>query len=351
MNDFPTFEDLGRGLNSVKKTQRYIHIHYPEFEEYILNNFSFVTTWSEKIYCYFNDIKSIPVCTECSKPVKFRGVSYGYSKFCSHKCANSSQSKKNQAITTCLTRYGVENPFQSCEIKNKIKLTCLDKYGVENPMQSEMIKDKMSNIISSDEVQVKTKLTCRERYNADNPSLSNIIKDKIKQTCLARYGAGSYTQSVEGRNKLSNILGSQEIQDKINETKRLNHTFSTSKIEDMFDAYLNERGIQHVRQYKSTLYPFCCDFYLPAYDLYIEIQANWAHGGHPYGAEHDAEKIGCWRSKHTRYYDAAIEIWTQRDVKKRETAKLNNLNYLEIFSNDINECIKQFEDYINKTQL
>ena len=116
----------------------------------------------------------------------------------------------------------------------------------------------------------------------------------------------------------------------------------------MFDTYLNTRGIQHVRQYKSALYPFCCDFYLPAYDLYIEIQASWTHGGHPYDAEHDAEKLEYWRSKHTRYYDAAIETWIQRDVKKRETAKLNKLNYLEIFSNDAGECIKQFEEHIKK---
>ena len=302
-----------------------------------------------------------------------------------YEVENPTQSKtiKNKAKQTCLKKYGVENPLQSAVIRNKYKETCLKKYGVGNPMQSSMIKDKLSSIISSDKVQNNTKQTCLNRYGVEYPSqstevqnkvkstclkkygverytqsakgrdrLSNIlgskeIQDKVKQTCLDRYGVERYTQSTEGRNKLSNILGSQEIQDKINTTKRINYTFSTSKIEDMFDTYLNEHDIQHIRQYKSTLYPFCCDFYLPAYDLYIEIQASWTHGGHPYDAERDAEKLKCWQSKHTRYYDTAIETWTQRDVKKRETAKLNNLNYLEIFSNDINECIKQFEEYIH----
>jgi len=39
-------------------------------------------------------------------------------------------------------------------------------------------------------------------------------------------------------------------------------------------------------------------------------------------------------------------VWTIRDVKKREIAKQNKLNYLEIFSNDINECISQLKQKI-----
>jgi hypothetical protein len=39
-------------------------------------------------------------------------------------------------------------------------------------------------------------------------------------------------------------------------------------------------------------------------------------------------------------YHATIETWTERDVKKREIAKNNKLNYLEIFKfTDINDVI------------
>ena len=48
-------------------------------------------------------------------------------------------------------------------------------------------------------------------------------------------------------------------------------------------------------------------------------------------------------------YEKAINIWTVKDVLKREIAKLNNLNYLEIFSIDLQKAIDIFENYINKS--
>ena len=47
------------------------------------------------------------------------------------------------------------------------------------------------------------------------------------------------------------------------------------------------------------------------------------------------------------YYNSAIKIWSISDVEKRNTAKQNNLNYLEIFSCDLNECIQLFEQKVN----
>ena len=52
------------------------------------------------------------------------------------------------------------------------------------------------------------------------------------------------------------------------------------------------------------------------------------------------------KSKTSKYYKNAIEVWTRRDVKKRETAKANNINYLEVFSNDPGEVYIEICDYI-----
>ena len=49
------------------------------------------------------------------------------------------------------------------------------------------------------------------------------------------------------------------------------------------------------------------------------------------------------------HYEKAINIWTVKDVLKREIAKQNNLNYLEIFSIDLQKAIDIFENYINKS--
>ena len=52
------------------------------------------------------------------------------------------------------------------------------------------------------------------------------------------------------------------------------------------------------------------------------------------------------KSKNTKYYNVAIEVWAKRDVNKRNVAKENKLNYLEIFTKNLNEAIKIFEDLI-----
>lgn len=40
--------------------------------------------------------------------------------------------------------------------------------------------------------------------------------------------------------------------------------------------------------------------------------------------------------------------WTDRDVKKRNIAKQNHLNYLEIFSTDIDVCVEQIKTKISE---
>ena len=90
-------------------------------------------------------------------------------------------------------------------------------------------------------------------------------------------------------------------------------------------------------------YPFACDFYIPSLDLFIECQYAMFHNKRPYlGNEDDlkeieiikekAEKRKQITGKNKSRYDALIEIWTKHDVLKRNTAKQNNLNYLEFFT-------------------
>ena len=46
------------------------------------------------------------------------------------------------------------------------------------------------------------------------------------------------------------------------------------------------------------------------------------------------------------YYDTAIQNWINKDVKKRNVAWDNKLNYLEIFSKKGKEAIEAFEKYL-----
>lgn len=51
----------------------------------------------------------------------------------------------------------------------------------------------------------------------------------------------------------------------------------------------------------------------------------------------DLDRLNLWKSKgeSSKYYIAAIKVWTITDVKKRKKAKDNNLNYIELFGNKI----------------
>ena len=84
--------------------------------------------------------------------------------------------------------------------------------------------------------------------------------------------------------------------------------------------------------------------------MFIEIQGNWTHGKHPFNKndKDDLNIVEKWKSKKSKYYNKAIHDWTVRDVIKRQIAKENGLNYIEIFSNDIEIVIEQFKKYILK---
>jgi hypothetical protein len=95
-----------------------------------------------------------------------------YGAFCK-KCTkiNQQMNMKN----TNIKKYGVENLFQSKEIKEKIKLTNLKKYGVENPTYSK-------------EIRQKTMKKCLEKYGLEHTcKLNNVIK-KRKEAILNKYG-------------------------------------------------------------------------------------------------------------------------------------------------------------------
>lgn len=107
----------------------------------------------------------------------------GYCDICTIN--NKNMKYKN----TCLQKYGVENLFNSTDIKNKIKITNLTKYGVEYSTQSEIVKNK-------------SKQTCLKNYGVEHSMQSEIVKNKSKQTCLNKYGVEHQMLLLETHNKI-----------------------------------------------------------------------------------------------------------------------------------------------------
>lgn len=90
-----------------------------------------------------------------------------------------------------------------------------------------------------------------------------------------------------------------------------------------------------LNNYVSDVYPFRCDYYIPFRDLYIELNAHWSHGGHWY-TEMDTDIIVDWFKKSNFFRNAAV-TFSVRDVEKRETARLHNLNYIVFWKSDLSD--------------
>lgn len=302
---------------------------------------------------------------------------------------------------TCLDKYGTEWASQSEGVKDKIKQVNLEKYGAENIYASEYGKQRIKETNlkkygveyswQADEVKEKIKQTNIERYGSEYATRSPIVQERIKKTNLEKYGVENVRQNEDIKKKIKqtqellyggvgfqsdttlekiqqtslerygNIIPMRATQDSLPEdsdvdilpvdklfnTKKKNHTFNTSKIEKELAVKLKEIYPDLKTQYKSDVYPFACDFYIPSLDLYIEYNGTWTHGGHFFDKNNkdDIRTVEFWRSKNTRYYDNAITTWTIKDILKLETAIKNNLNYIVWFNEE------QANDWIHKIRV
>lgn len=203
---------------------------------------------------------------------------------------------------TNLTKYGSVSPFGSSEIQEKASATNLERYGVEN-------------VFALPRFQEKSRETCRKKYGADKFQQSEFFQERAS-----------------------------EISAKIMETRRQNHTFSTSGPEKfLYDALCNvfEKD-DIVQQYKDEKYPFACDFYVKSRAMYIELNASWTHGRMWFDDENEVclQQMFAWQEKSldSTYYAKAIETWTTRDVLKREIARQNQLNYIVFWDNQLRDA-------------
>lgn len=277
-------------------------------------------------------------CNICQKPTSFRNFHIGYSRFCCGKCVQNSEETKSKIQQTCLDRYDSKNVYASEYGKQKCRETWLENLGVENPFQSEEVKGKI-------------KQTNLERYNSEYSFQSKEIKDKIKNTKEERYGNSNYNNVEKARKTnitrygvdcilkredVVKLKNSEENKRKQYNTKKKNNTFNTSKIEKELELRLKEIFPDLKTQYKSEIYPFHCDYYIPELDLYIEYNGTWTHGFHFFDKnnQEDLNKLEEWKSKNTKYYNSAIKTWTQRDILKLETAIKNHLNYVVWFNQE-----------------
>lgn len=247
---------------------------------------------------------------------------------------------------TMQSKYGVNNAFEkdsgllkdgnpmlsdSCKVKRR--QTMVTRYGVPEPNQNLQIKQKMLNTLSE---------TNLERYGVEYPMQNKEIATKAadsrQRTMLEKYGAPNSVQV-------------DEIKNRIFEARKKNGTLNSSMGEDvLYDMLVVQFGVKDVLRNVCVdeRYPYHVDFYIKSRDLFIEFNGDKCHNTHWFDAsnEQDIQVVQSWEENRARIeattskqsrYDKYIRTWTQSDVKKRQTAAQNHLNYL-VFWDSSRKC-------------
>lgn len=179
---------------------------------------------------------------------------------------------------TCLEKYGVKYAIQHPEIHNRILQTNLKRYGVEHATQNPKIKAKI----------IQTNL---ERYGYENPTQHPEIKKRIIETNRKRYYTdGKLPFDKDTLNQKHNIdkkpiyviakeygISDSTLGRYFRKYDIPVQRFSTSQHEQQMAEWLTSLGINFIQNDRKILDGLELDFYLPDYDLALEMDGLYWH--------------------------------------------------------------------------
>ena len=343
------FQNDKLNISVINKYNRKKNKYYKNIQYYLLYRYIDTETERESLYRIKYNIEDKPTCPICHSKLKFFGRK---NKLFLEHCSNSCK-KKDSLVN--------EKWKKSCgdlgTNRQKYKETMLSKYNVDNSYKIPAIIEKIKTINKEkkDISLLKSQQTCLQKYGVKYYLQTDEFKHKSELTSLKKYNTKSPIQSYIVKNKYD----WDKIVRKINNTKHKNHTFNTSKEEDIVYNFLVQHFPDIIRSYSSEKYRWNCDFYIPSLDVYIEYNGSHYHNFSPFmNTEEDKNKLNELINKSNKIkesrscsktqYDMIIYTWTDLDVRKRHTAKENNLKFIEIWS--LNELCDELIDKIKKVE-
>lgn len=168
---------------------------------------------SEKVYYFYNEISDPLVC-DCGELLSFIGFKSGHRSTCGDKKCITKKRK-----STCMYKYGVDNPKKSKEIlkkerdginekwgghymldssvRSKFNSTMVDRYGVEWAQQSDEISNKSIETFNKNEN--REYIIDKRRSSLVNKTIKekDIIEKKKRKSIVDKWG--SYDKFIEYR--------------------------------------------------------------------------------------------------------------------------------------------------------
>ena len=168
----------------------------PEFEtlEEFDNNVEFLDfldplDFSNRYFCYKNDMSEPKKCLTCSNPVHNVRLQY-----CSVQCVSNSEIVRNKTEQTNIIKYGTKAPTQNSEVLERRTNNFIEKYGVPHHMNLESvvnkIKENNNEKYGSDWYlgSKQRQLDCLDAYGVYFHSQLDEVKQKGFNTKLQKYG-------------------------------------------------------------------------------------------------------------------------------------------------------------------
>ena len=196
---------------------------------------------------------------------------------------NENYNNKKKSKLTCLEKYGTEYPLQNDEIKQKGKNTIIKKYGVDSYTKTKEFQEKckktclkkygVDNYTKTEEFQERYKNTCLEKYGVDNYTKTEEFQERYEDTCLKKYGVIHPLLNDDILHKYHQNLFKKEIYKDINYQGSYELDFLVKFNED----FKIERGKMFKYEYNGKIKRYFPDFYLPKYNLIVEIKSNYIY--------------------------------------------------------------------------
>ena len=300
---------------------------YPDIYNWIVDNTQFLSPdvkFLERLYCVLNDIQP-----SCSKQKFTQNLNKGYA-FCGTAttclCAKTNHSSKISAAKQAMS---IDNILLANE---KRKVTCIKKYGTEFNSQSDVVKQKKvdtcrskfgedTNLVTTD-TKAKIKETLLQRYGVTNPSKhpstlqkraitnlerygnscsaqSSIIRDKIYSKHLSEYGVKLFPKAKYSENQIKLLTNRDHLESEYNtlgiagictsyqlhrdrvvfrlDAWGIEYNKNITGIEEFVKTILDEHNVKYEYRSRKIIKPLELDFYLPDYNIAIEVNGLYWH--------------------------------------------------------------------------
>ena len=290
----------------------------------------------------------VGTCVICGKV--FQRTSPWNQKTCSPKCRGIYRKESGiaaevtwKANRTCLSKYGVSNPFASKEIQQKIHQTNLEKYGTIYPTQLP-------------EVQKKIRQTCKDKYGVSCPNVYKIT-DPSKLGMWLEFKADP-AKFLQQRN----LVGSTLVE--ISELCGVNFAtifkyiidtnnqhlirYTKSNMEDEVLSWIHSvlPDIEFSHNCRHAIFPKEIDIYFPEYRIGIECNPAMTHNSsmNPYGQEpmhykYHADKSKLAQSKNIFIFHLFGYEWLHRqEIMKSMILNLLGRTPRKVYGRDTYVC-------------